>query len=309
VKIIPGLSLTFMLSTAASAQISAPGEASIEVVISPRTNGARVSITADQSDVVVDERRAGELYTGRVTLPASGTVNVLRPVPIDILTTTDDNRMLQLYVQVGLNDKKSIINLRVFVPDASKTNVTDVERLENRLSTSKDKETAVPVYFESREIFRYWSGANPEHNLAIRTAKVWFDAAFRLATSGRAPRYRMDQSATDVLQGYEDRAAKDRSFERELRAVISAGYLKGMKQQLEALDFQRVALVGELVRAGDLESARLINEDLLQTYTGMQPEQKAAVIKFQGVSEDALKANRAYIMTRFDLTSGTAVAK
>lgn len=299
-----GLAALCLLGVTVGAGAAPPGVASIEVVITPRTDGVRVSIGTDQADLEMSAKKDGELFTGQVELPGSESSPPPPNTPVDILATTPDSRTLQLYARVSPRDK-STVTFRVFVPDASKTTVNDVIRIDQLFRTSEDLKTTLEVYFASREIYRHWAAASPQHVAAIRSAKLWFDSAYRLATSGKQPRYRMDEGARKVLKEYEASAKDDPNLSKVLRQVMVPGYLSGMEQHLDTLVFRDAALVADLVAAGSLASARKLNEDLLQTFSALSTDQKVVAMRLQGVSEKSLKDNQAFITTLVDAKSGT----
>ena len=297
-----------LVAASPAAALPPEGTASIEVVITPRTEGVSVSFTVDQSDHEMDAKKPGELYQGQVDMSASDAGPPPISMPVDILASTPARSSLQLYGLVR-HGEKSTVTFRVFVPEPSRTDVAEVNRIDQLFQTSKDSRTLTEVYFVSREIYRHYAAVSPDHVVAIRAAKLWFDSAYQLATTGKLPRYRMDQKARDVLEDYEKRAGSDANLAAKLRPIMVRGYVSGMAQHLDTLVFRDAAMVADLVAEGKLESAKKLNEDLLQTFTALPVPQQQAAMKLQGVSVDSLKANKAFITSLTDTRTRAAAVE
>lgn len=285
--------LSLCVLVAAPLASAAPGKrVLIEVRGTPPEALVRATYSVGQDPI--DLQAAPGRFSAEVAL---GGPSVSEPffTPVDIVAHTSDGRPLQLYARLWPADANHALRLVITVPDQNRTTLKDLERLDQQFQTSDDLATTINVYVSAREIYRHWAVSNPRHVVGIRAAKLWFDAAYRLAAAGKTPRFRMDQRARDVVEKLELQAATDSSMAGPLRQVVAPGYVAGMTRQLDALAFKDMALVPDLMAKGELAAAKELNDNLLQAFSALSDGQQSTAKMLQGVTLEQLMADKKFI--------------
>jgi hypothetical protein len=152
-------------------------------------------------------------------------------------------------------------------------------------------------YFQARAFHRKWrfDYRQPYHVAALRSARLWFDAAVALVKSTSV--FRMDTDIATIMSEYELRASRDRSFERRYRQYVPDGYIRGTNAQLLALDYAFVGKIPGLVKEGKLDQANALNEAALATLSNSSAKVRGVVLAEQGIHRDLLNNNARYIAT------------
>ncbi len=160
-------------------------------------------------------------------------------------------------------------------------------------SLSSDYESTVQKYFLARTFHNHWrfSQKNPTFYLALRSARIWFDAASRLAARPNSS-FMMDPDVVTIMKGYEEMAKSDSAFRGRLRKYAGDGYVSGTLSQMAAIEFSSVGTIPELRMQGRLEEARIINMKALSSLEDASDDVRASVRKHQGISVELLKANQ-----------------
>lgn len=162
-----------------------------------------------------------------------------------------------------------------------------------------DYESTLKKYFRARAFHRYWRFENrqPEHWAALRSARLWFDAAVTLGSLSNSY-YRMDDEIKTIIDQYEEHAQADANFRRRYRSYVSQGYIAGTLDQVTAADYAFVGQIPKLVATGNLDEASNLNTKALSALSNESDETRRVVLKVQGVSVDQLKANEGFIATK-----------
>lgn len=162
-----------------------------------------------------------------------------------------------------------------------------------------DIDSTLQKYFRARAYHKGWRYElrQPTHQVAIRSARVWFDAAANLAQR-RQSYFRMDEEVQRIMVEYEELAASDERFRNRYRRYANPGYVSATLNQVATAEYWFVGEIPRLVASGMLMEAQEVNSKALEVLESENPEIKRAVAVRQGVTVEMLKANSAYIMTK-----------
>lgn len=156
-----------------------------------------------------------------------------------------------------------------------------------------DMESTLQKYFRARTFHNHWrfTEKNATFYLALKSAKIWFDAATRLATRPNSI-FMMDPDVKAIMSTYEEMAKTDSKFRQRLRDHTGAGYVAGILSQISAVEFSSVGMIPRLKGEGRIEEARIINTKALATLEDASDDVRESVLKYQRISVDMLKANQ-----------------
>jgi hypothetical protein len=165
--------------------------------------------------------------------------------------------------------------------------INAIDKLDNDLESSLQK------YFRARAFHKHWrfDVQDPENYLAIRSARIWFDAAANLAKRVNSP-FRLDPDVVEIMQGYEVKAKTDSYFRQRYRRFAGEGYIAGTVAQTIAADFAFVGAIPDLKAAGRVDEARMLNLKAINALDEATPDVKAYVLKHQRVNMELLQANQ-----------------
>ncbi len=130
---------------------------------------------------------------------------------------------------------------------------------------------------------------------ALRSARLWFDAAYKLVETKHSI-FRMDEDILNIVEDYEDRKMKDKDLKSRWRKYAREGYISGMKVQLAVMDYIFVGKIPKLIMEGQLDEAARLNSTARCSLTEAEPIVIKAVNELQGVDEDLLMKNKLYIL-------------
>lgn len=164
----------------------------------------------------------------------------------------------------------------------------------DRLGT--DLEGLLKKYFRARAFHKHWRFElrNSENYLAIRSARIWFDAATELARRRNSP-FRMDPEVVKVMREYEQLARASTVFSNRYRKYVPPGHVEATLAQTAAADFAFVGLIPGLVQAGNVEEARTLNSVALEALESAPADLRKAVARHQGVNLELLRRNAAVL--------------
>lgn len=159
-----------------------------------------------------------------------------------------------------------------------------------------DEQGVLRAYFRGRRSFRYWHGVNPAHENTIRSARLWFDAAYQLAKIGDRP-YRMDRAAVRAVRALAEEARGDPRFEQAYQRLFRMGYSDQIVSDADALLFRHVGAIEQLRRGRRFAEALALNSCMLEALRSLPPEKQRAVTETQRFSEELLTRNEQYLRT------------
>jgi hypothetical protein len=155
-----------------------------------------------------------------------------------------------------------------------------------------DLESQLRKYFRSKAFHNHWryTKTDPENYLALRSARIWFDAAVGLVNRVNSP-FRMDPEVVSVMEEYEQKAKSNSRFRERYRKYAQPGYVTATLQQVSASDFAVVSRIPSLIAAGKIEEAGLLNATALEALSEAGPDLRQAVLKHRGINVELLKKN------------------
>lgn len=242
----------------------------------PNGGGAPVTVTTQK----------GQTWVVPITVPPRRWIT---EVDVSMLLQSG-NSPLYLYLRSTMVGRREQSTIHAEPPVLNLPQIRSLARL-LRQST---EESALEAYFKSRGACSYWQTASIRHDAGIHACKIWFDAAYRLATLPERP-YRMDPGARKAMEDYEELASGDRGFAARYRRVTRVGYVEQMLRQIDAIEFGDASLVKQLIDSRRYDLATLLNDHLLGRWEKSPPSLRAEISRLQGVTEALLLSNRSYL--------------
>lgn len=216
--------------------------------------------------------------------------NMTRPmVPYRLVGDWEDfKEQLFLKSKPGLSKP---VCLRMYHYTYSKETATFNE-LSEIDALGSDYYSVLEKYFKSRAYHYYWrhKAKLPEHSSALRSAKIWYDTAFKLA-SMKDTVFRRDQDIIKIANEYERKKKKNPTLKRRWEKYAREGYIANMNLQLAAMEYRFVGDIPDLVKKGKVKEAERLNVAALKA---LEKEHKAvikAVAKYQGINRIMLEDN------------------
>ena len=175
----------------------------------------------------------------------------------------------------------------------------DLATLDGIDALGTDLQSVLAKYFRARAFHRKWRYQLklPLHQIAIRSAKIWFDAAVNLVKRAQS-HYRMDADVRRIFEDYEALAATDKSFRQRYRRYVNTGYTQGTLDQVTAAKYRFVGEIPKLVLARRYQEAVEMNRTALEALMNEEPEVKRVVAVHQGVNLELLRDNAAFLSKR-----------
>lgn len=269
----------------------------INAVIPKPPGPSAVSIERDKSmDPVQLSQVSGQpSYTATIRRPTTSELTQMKlaAMPYLLVGEWPDGKE-PVYLEFNsLTPGKVSIPIMHEAVSAERATLDSIEAL------GTDYQGTLQRYFRARSFHRKWRHElhQPDHQVAIRSAKIWFDAAVSLVKYPRSY-YRMDEEATRIMTDYEKHAANDPGFAKRLRMYAGSGYVVATLQQVAATRYRFVADIPELMAAGQYDTAAALNEKAIAVLENETPDMQKSVARRQGVNMDLLRANAKYISTR-----------
>lgn len=162
-----------------------------------------------------------------------------------------------------------------------------------------DLDSIIEKYSRSRAFHHQWRYEKklPEHYLALRSARIWFDAAVALATRRNSP-FGMDSDIKKIMDDYENLAARDATFRSRYRKYAGAGYVLRTLEDVNAADFAFVGDIQKLTVEGKAREAFGLNAKAISTLEALPPSARKNVEQRQGINLDLLRSNEAFLSQR-----------
>ena len=237
---------------------------------------------------------AVQAWEADIERPTTDELTALKSVmkPYVLVAEWGSNRE-QLYFGLTLESKAKIDFTVFHPPEDTHNNYAELDHIE---ALGPDLQSSLEKYFRARAFHRYWDTVDPRHSIAVRSARVWFDAVASLVL--RAPDvFRRDAEVEKVLDDYNSLAATDPRLRERLRKYAPKGYIVGIVQQMVAAEYKFVGRIPDLIQDGSLEKARSLN-DVASTSLSSEPaEIQKTVVLLQGVNTQLLRQNADYIAT------------
>lgn len=239
-------------------------------------------------DEILNLAPTGNVYAATVNRPSAKE----HSIPYELISSWSDGKE-QLYLTFD-----SRTSGKVDIPVLHPTESSDRATLDSIEALGTDFSSMLERYFRARALHKKWRYDNkqPQTQVALRSAKIWFDASANLAK--RANTYfRLDKEIEEIMASYEKQAASDPSFLSRYRKYASAGYIAATLEQVYAAQYRFVGEIPTLVADQRLDEAQDLNDKAIAVLENETPDMKRIISKRQGVDLDLLKANSAYIST------------
>lgn len=178
-------------------------------------------------------------------------------------------------------------------PNYNDANYKELSKIE---SLGSDFESLLEKYFRARAFHKAWRHDKqlPDHTNAMRSARLWFDAAYRMVEKNYSI-FRMDEEASNIIDDYEKRAKGNNKLQKRWRKITKVGYIYGMKRQLKAIDYMFIREIPILVSKGQFKLADHLNAIALTSLSTADKDTVYTVNKLQGINIDLLRKNEIYI--------------
>lgn len=160
-----------------------------------------------------------------------------------------------------------------------------------------DLNTMVAKYLRARRFHLYWRGKGQrEHQVAIRSARIWFDTATILSTRQQRV-FRADSDINGIVDEYLAMAANDPTgkLAKRIQAQFPARLVKANRAQVAAAPFAVVGEIPALIAEGKIVEATRVNSAALRSLAGGTDEMREAVLSTQGVNVKVLTENGRYL--------------
>lgn len=233
-------------------------------------------------------------YKLELPLPTANSLAALNKlaIPYRFVATWADGKeqfFMQLHSRLPNN-----VELKVYRPQV----LTGERALQEIDVLGTDFESVLEKYCRARAFhLSYRQKSLPYHYLALRSARIWFDASANLAKR-RDSFFRMDEEVQKFMNDYESRASSDSNFRRLLRQYASSGYVEALLQEVKAADYAFVGVIPKLVDEKRFEEAYDLNAKALKALGAESTSVQKMVVKQQGINVDLLQKNDAFLATR-----------
>lgn len=285
------ISIMVLVSCMASTQLVFADEIELRVTMRASTAPIGVTIQRDNTvdEIALDPAPTGNVYRISVNRPPT---QELASVPYQLVATWSDGKELLYLAFNSMTLGK--INIPVLHPIES----SDRSTLDSIEALGTDFTSTLERYFRARALHKKWRFDNkqPKTQVALRSAKIWFDASANLAKRTNSY-FRLDEEIKTIMDDYEKQAASDSEFRSRYRKYASAGYISATLEQVHAVQYRFVGEIPRLVASQRLDEAQDLNDKAIAALERETPDMRLIVSKRQGVDLDLLKANSAYIST------------
>ncbi len=237
------------------------------------------------------DQATGNIFTTSISRPPIK--EELKPSPYRLVSMWDNDENEQLYLAFSSRTPRTVeIQVQHLIESP------DLPTLENIDALNSDFSSMLKKYFRARALYKKWRliGGQSTHKIAIRSAKIWFDASVNLAKLTNSY-FRIDEEIKAIMADYEKKAKNDSWFREQYRNYASSGYISATLEQVLAAQYQFVGEIPTLVANQRLDEAQDLNEKAVAALERESLHTRRIVSKRQGIDLDLLKANTAYIST------------
>lgn len=265
----------------------------IELRVTMRASITPIGVTIQQDDtmdeIALNPASTGSVYTVTINRPPT---DAPADVPYQLVATWSDGKEVLYLAFNSMTPRK--INIPVLHPIESAERAT----LESIEALNTDFSSMLERYYRARAFHKKWRYElkHPETQVALRSAKIWFDASANLAKRANSY-FRIDEEIKTIMADYEKKAANDQWFRSLFRKYAGAGYISATLGQVYAAQYQYVGAIPKLVANQHLDEAQQLNDKAIAALENETPNIRLIVSKHQGVDLDLLKSNAAYIST------------
>jgi len=291
--------LLIFAGLAASVAGAARAQGGIELEVDIRSSAAPTEVVLQRDGgvevIAVGKDGASGLYRSVLARPSAKELasasEVFRPYLL-VAGWPDGREQVYLALKPTSPDK---LRFRVH------HEVLSIERkvLDSIEALGGDFYSLLEKYFRSRAYHRNWrfQVKQPRHQVAVRSARIWFDTAYALATA-KDSYFRMDEEVQGYIREYQTEARASAEFSKLLQAYAPSGYIQAMQEQAVAVHYNFVGEIPRLVAERRFEEAELLNTKAMWALANETAETQRIVAKHQGVNLQLLKGNAALLATK-----------
>lgn len=261
------------------------GAVELKLVVKAPGEPSEVSMQYE-GEITPLDRQAPSTYVGAndVSLPAGFD----KVIVVSAAWQQDHDYSEQLFLKARA--KISVYIVHDPRPDTPST----LEAIEK--DSTRDLLSVLRTYAIARYIYRT-SERSKDTSVMIRAWRIWQDSAIRLAVQWPEI-FGRDLDVEEISHAYAARAKTDPRFAKVYRLSAPLdGHIDAMLEQLQYAQWQKFNDVGRLIKAGKYDAAAELNDALLAAYNGLSDEEKAKLLKHQGLSGEVLTKTAAWIAT------------
>lgn len=286
-----------VLSSLFLAQVCIAQEITLQVAVIAKDAPAQVFMEEEEGiqSIAFQHSQTDGPYSGRVARPKPNALADAKRLSLDyrlVAKWTDGKEQLFLKIQSQLPD---LIALTLYHIQDAFNNVA-LDRIDG-LGT--DLDSLIEKYCRARAFHMHWRKdlSQSENFIALRSARVWFDAAVALAIRPNSP-FRMDGDIVKIMNDYEEKASQNKRFNSRYRKYVPSGYVRGMHNDVKTAEYAFVGLVPRLVAEGKYQEAYELNSKAYSVLSGESESTRKLVEKRQGVNLELLRSNEAFLATK-----------
>lgn len=278
-------------------QVCIAQEITLQVTVIAKDAPAQVLMEEEEGvqSIAFQRSQTDGPYSGRIARPKPDALADAKKLALDyrlVASWTDEKEQLFLKIQSQLPD---LIALKLY-HNQDAFNDEALNKID-RLGT--DLDSLIEKSCRARAFHRHWRFEKhlPEHFIALRSARIWFDAAVALAIRPNAP-FRMDGDIMKIMNDYEEKARQNNNFNSRYRKYVPSGYVQGMVDNVKTAEYAFVGLVPRLVAEGKHQEAYELNSKAYSVLSGETESTRKLVEKRQGVNLELLRSNTAFLATK-----------
>ena len=278
------------------ARLCAADEIALQIAVVAKDAPAQFAMQEEDGmqSIVFRKNQADGMYRVQVPRPKPETLAAAKKLSLEyrlVASWPDWKEQIFLKLQSRL---PPVVAFKLY----RNQNAFDDVALSQIESLGTDLESTIEKYCRARAFHLHWRLKRlPDYYSALRSARIWFDAAVVLATRPNSP-FGMDRDVKKIMEDYETRARQDRPFNSRYRKYASAGYVTGMLDDVKTSEYAFVGTVSKLTAEGKYKEALDLNTNAISVLTEEPETVRKLVQKRQGVDLDLLRGNEAFLANK-----------
>lgn len=283
------LALTYCLTLAHAVLVrgepatAIPRAQQIEVLVFAASQPNEVVLSdSTGSTTLTCQARSGQVFACPHELPIE---NAMPPTDYTLTASWPDGNE-DLYLRAPRLPSGRKVELRIYHRSIP-ANLASIEAIEAR---GAGLLSIYQSYYEARFIYRKMNPVSPQHVVTARAARLWYDAAYRLA---QAPSLViMDGQAVSATKQMLSAAIADPA----VKLILNPEYIGAMTAQISTMEWADVGVVPKLIQAGDIEAADRLNAFYLSKHAALA-DKDLGIPASVGVTRAVLENNAKYLAT------------
>lgn len=284
----------FMTVTSWSAFAVSPPSSSPEVVVELSYDSvappALVEIQGDsRSTLELRADSSKKVFSVSVPRPSLASGMVVNPIDL-VIDWPEPNETIFLNVGPLTPDA---IRLRIDGPNPQpKFSISELLKIENLPS---DEQSLLKRYLHARRFHQHWRARGlPDSEVAIRSARAWFDASVNLVKR-RPQTFALDRDIRAVIDDYKARSVSDATLASRVGRFFPSFMVASEVSETRAAPYAFVGKIPELVATSRISDAVMYNDLALRSLEASSSDEREAVKVKQGITAGVLEGNRSYL--------------